>query len=253
MKKFLLSLAFCLSLPACADELANADALLARKAYPEAMRLYTKLGNAGNPVAQLRLGELYLNANAGSVDEDKAAQWLSKAATKGNADAGAALARLKTRAARRADIDYWTAKYDGADIVAGMPVCRVPRLPAMSKQNEEIDRIGAAIEKWQACYNTYAARLNDAGPLGKRMPADIAALLSPGEMAQAETRYTSTIQTMQEDARVSAKLALADIAAWRSATNAYVAEHNAIVQSGPSPERIRELEARKANYASGGK
>jgi TPR repeat protein len=249
MKKLLFSLAFCLSISAhaYADELANADALLTRKAYPEAMRLYTKLGNAGNPAAQFRLGEMYLDGSAGSVDEARAAEWFAKAAAKGNAGAAAALARTKARSARRSDIDFWLTKYDGSDIVANMPACKVPRLPAVSKQNEEIDRIGANIEKWQDCYNQYAARLNDAGPLDKRMPADIATLLTPAELAQAQTRYTDALQNLQENARVNAKLALADIAAWRNATNAYVSEHNAIVQSGPTPERQRELDARKAN------
>jgi hypothetical protein len=251
MKKILLCLAFSLALPSHADPLSDADALLARKAYPEAMRLYTKLGNAGNPAAQLHLGEMYLDGSAGSVDEAKAAEWFAKAAAKGNAGAAAALARTKARSARRADIDYWLTKYDGADIIADAPACKAPRLPAVSKQNEEIDRIGANIEKWQDCYNQYAARLNEAGPLDKRMPADIAALLTPAELAQAQTRYTGALQNLQESARVNAKLALADIAAWRNATNAYVSEHNAIVQSGPSPERSRELEARKANYTQG--
>ena len=37
-------------------------------------------------------------------------------------------------------------------------------------------------------------------------------------------------------------------AAWRSATEAYVKQHNAIVESGPSPERARDIEARRNNY-----
>jgi hypothetical protein len=249
MKKLLLSLTLCLALPAFADELADADRLLARKAIPEAMRLYTKLGNSGNPAAQQRLGELYLNGDAGQVDEAKAEAWFAKAAAKGNTGASAALERLKGRAAHRGEIDYWLKQYDGEDLRADGARCVVPRLPAVSKQNDEIDRIGAKIDKWQDCYNNHIATLNEAAPLDKRMPAGIAALLTPAETAAAAARFDSALAAAKDDARIGSKLVLADIAAWRSATNAYVAEHNAIVQSGPSPERARDIEARRSNYS----
>lgn len=249
MKTFLLCAALCVSLSAFADDLADANAHFARKAFPEAMQLYTKLGNAGNPAAQLRLGEMYLSGDAGQVDEAKAADWCAKAAAKGNAGARALQERLKQRAARRKDIDYWVARYDGADIRAELPGCAVPRLPAMSKQNDEIERLGAKIAKWQDCYNEHAVSLNAISGLDKRMPVEIAALLTPAELEQAEKRFASAKENMQEEARVSAKLALADIAAWRSATNTYVNEHNAIVAKLPSEERARDIEARKSNYA----
>jgi hypothetical protein len=46
---------------------------------------------------------------------------------------------------------------------------------------------------------------------------------------------------------------LADFAAWRDATEAYVAQHNEIVKGAPSAERQRDIEARKSNYAPTGK
>ena len=75
-----------------AAELAEADALFAKKAYPEALQKYTKLANAGNVMAQQHLGEMYFYGEAGAVDMDKAAQWFQKAAAKGNAVAIASLA-----------------------------------------------------------------------------------------------------------------------------------------------------------------
>jgi hypothetical protein len=56
-----------------------------------------------------------------------------------------------------------------------------------------------------------------------------------------------------EDAKVSSKLVLADFAAWRDATEAYVAQHNEMVKNAPSEERQRDLEARKNNYSPPGK
>ena len=49
---------------------------------------------------------------------------------------------MKQREARRADIDYWTTKYDGADLKSGQFRCVAPRIPAMSKVNEEINSVG---------------------------------------------------------------------------------------------------------------
>src|SRR5438067_433918 len=94
MKKVLaclLCLALGASALASADELADADALFAKKAYPEALQKYTKLANAGNATAQQHLGEMYFYGEAGAPDTDKAALWWGKAAARGNKVALAAL------------------------------------------------------------------------------------------------------------------------------------------------------------------
>jgi TPR repeat protein len=95
------TLLFCVALlaagAASADELADADALFAKKSYPEALQKYTRLANAGNPVAQQHLGEMYFYGEAGAVDMDKAALWFRKAAAKGNATAIASLDMMKQR------------------------------------------------------------------------------------------------------------------------------------------------------------
>src|SRR5689334_9642696 len=107
MKKIIL---LCAALVLCggalADELLEADALFAKKAYPEALQKYTKLANAGNVTAQQHLGEMYFYGEAGGVDMDRAALWWGKAAAKGNKVAIASLDMMKQRAARRAELDY---------------------------------------------------------------------------------------------------------------------------------------------------
>ena len=70
-----------------AGELDDAKALFEQKKYPEAMKLYTKLANAGNVEAQQNLGQMYWYGEAGEVDEAKATMWFTKAAAKGNKDA----------------------------------------------------------------------------------------------------------------------------------------------------------------------
>jgi hypothetical protein len=249
MKKIVFCLSLLLAGAAYADELADANALFQKKAYPQALQLYTKLANAGNAEAQLQLGQMYWYGEAGAVDEAKAEAWFRKSAAKGNKTAAAALEVMKQRVARRADIDYWLGKYDGADLKSGQFRCPAPRIPAISKDNEEIDAVSRRVQGWQDCYNGFVRNLNESAPLVKRIPADVSALMNQEELDKAKTYLDEVHARIAEDAKVSSKLVLADFGAWRSATDVYVAEHNAIVKAGPSAERQQDLEARKRNYA----
>ena len=218
------------------NELSGADALFAKKAYPEALQKYTKLANAGNPVAQQHLGEMYFYGEAGVVDMDKAAGWFRKAAAKGNATAIASLDMMKQREQRRAELDYWIEKYDGSDIRTDEYRCPAPRFPAQSRQNEEIDRYGARMKAWQDCYNRYVEHLNAETPLTKRIPADIRKLLTKAEMEKATAHLSAVQENLSENARIGAKMVVADFTAWRDATDAYISQHNAIVKNAPPPE-----------------
>ncbi len=230
MKKTL----FCLSLLLCgavhADELANANALVAKKSYPQALQLLTKLANAGNADAQYRLSELYAGSDAGPADPAKAEAWLQKAAAKGNKEALAAQERAKQRAARRVDIDYWLSQYDGSELKSGQYACPAPRFPELSKQTDEIERIGARMTQWEDCFNAFARNLNASAPLTQRIPKDVAALMTKDEMAKATAYLAGVHSRLATDAKVVSKLVLADFDAWNSATSAYVTEHNLIVK-----------------------
>ena len=244
---------FCLMLAwaglAAASELTDANALFDKKAYPQALQLYTKLGNAGNVEAQRRVGEMYFYGEAGEVDEAKAEPWLRKAAAKGEKTAVALLDLIAQRAAHRADIEYWTSKYDGADLRSGKFRCPAPRFPQISKLAEEVARVLDSLEAWQQCYNGFVDNLNANSPLTKRIPPEIAKMMNAKETAQAETHLAEVRDGVIEDARVNSKLVLAEFGVWRSATAAYVAEHNQIIKNLPSEERMRDIEARKNNYA----
>jgi TPR repeat protein len=230
MKKYL----FCLTLLLCgavqADDLSSANALFAKKEYPQALALFTKAANAGNVEAQQHLGEMYLYGEAGSIDMAKAEAWFKKAAAKGNKVALAALEMIKQRQLRKEDIAYWMSKYDGADLKTGKYRCPTPRIPAMSKVNEEISAVAAKVQAWQLCYNGFVENINASTPLTKKIPKDVADLMTKEEMV-AVTAYLESVQArIIEDARVSSKLLLADYAVWRDATDAYVAEHNQMVK-----------------------
>lgn len=216
-----------------AGELEDAKALFDQKKYPEALKLYTKLANAGNADAQQSLGQMYWYGEAGAVDEAKATMWFQKAAAKGNKVAAASLEVMKQRVERRADIEHWVSGYDGAELKSGKFRCPAPRIPAISKQTEEIERVSKAINNWQDCYNGFVNNLNAASPLSERIPADIAKLMNASELERAKTHLAQVQDNLSEEAKVGAKMVLADVAVWRTATEAYVAEHNAIVKKAP--------------------
>jgi TPR repeat protein len=249
MKKIVLCLSLLFAGAAHADELADANALFQKKAYPQALQLYTKLANGGNAEAQVALGQMYWYGEAGAVDDAKAEAWFRKAGAKGNKTAVAALEVMKQRVVRRTDIDYWISKYDGADLKSGQFRCPAPRIPTVSKINEEITAVATRVEAWQNCYNGFVNNLNEAAPLVKRIPPDVSTLMNQQELEKARVYLDEVHARIAEDAKVSAKLVLADFSVWRSATDAYVAEHNAIIKAGPSAERQQDIDARKRNYA----
>lgn len=164
------------------------------------------------------------------------------AATPPAADSGS-----DKRAARRADIDYWLKSYDGSEFTSGEYRCTPPRIPAISKENQEIDRVAANMDAWQECYNKAVKHFNATPSFVKLMPADVAALLTPEEMKQATERLQLVHDNVNEILKVSAELVLADFSAWRSATNAWVKEHNDIVKNAPTPEREHQLDERRQN------
>jgi TPR repeat protein len=248
MRKYLFGLAMLLAVTAHADELADANALFKKKAYPQALQIYTRLANSGNAEAQVQLAQMYWYGEAGAIDDAKADAWFRKAAAKGDKTAIAALEVMRQRVVRRADIDYWLGKYDGADLKSGQFRCPAPRIPSISKVNEEISAVAARVEAWQNCYNGFVRNLNEAAPLVKRIPPDVSALMNQPELEKAKAYLDEVLERIAEDAKVSAKLVLADYGAWRSATDAYVAEHNAIIKGAPSAERQQDIEARKRNY-----
>lgn len=231
-KLFLASLLLCGA--AFAGELEDANALFEKKDYAAALKIYTRLANAGNPEAQQALGQMYWYGEAGQVDEAKAEALFKKAAAKGNKVAIASLALMDQRVKRRKEIDYWISGYDGEDLKSGELRCVTPRIPAMSKINADIDRIGAAINTWQDCYNKYVTNLNAASPLTKRVPEDIRKLMKKDELERSNAHLEQLQANLSEEAKVSSKLILADFEAWRKATEAYVSEHNKMVKTNSS-------------------
>ncbi|UUZ47611.1 hypothetical protein LP420_31225 [Massilia sp. B-10] len=94
----------------------------------------------------------------------KAEALFKKSAAKGNKTAVVSLDMMRKREARKTDIAYWMSGYDGAELSSGQYRCPVPRIPAMSKINEEITAVSGKVNAWQECYNAFVVNLNDSAP-----------------------------------------------------------------------------------------
>lgn len=222
MKRLLCILLLAAVGSARADDLADASHLLQAKAYDKAFPLYQRLAEAGNPAAQMQLGEMYWFGEGTAPDLARARQWLERSAAAGNADAAADLVSLKRRETHGDEIAYWTTRYQGEDMVGGQFDCKRPELPTLSKTKAEIKDVSAQIDAWHACYNRFVANMNDALPPGKRIPPDTLGMMTPAEVAQAQRHLDQVYARLIKQAKLDAAGFTAQEAAWRKATETYV-------------------------------
>jgi len=75
------------ALPAAATPLDDALKVLEAGSNPKAIEVLTRIANDGNPLAQLRLGDLYFHGKGVTEDENMAIFWWKKSAASGNAEA----------------------------------------------------------------------------------------------------------------------------------------------------------------------
>jgi uncharacterized protein len=75
------------ALPVHAEPLQDGIEAIHRKDYPQALRLLEPLARAGNPIAQLRLGELHYHGHGVREDDAQARLWFERAARQGLAEA----------------------------------------------------------------------------------------------------------------------------------------------------------------------
>lgn len=211
---------------ASADELGDANRLLKDKAYDKAFPIYSRLAAAGNPEAQFRLGEMYWYGDGTATNLVAAKMWLQKAAATGHHDAQEDLAALKAREGRDADIAYWTTNYKGEDLTSGKFACPAPAIPKVSTTNGDIKTVSDAVATWQTCYNGFVANVNAALPPGKRIPDEVAALMTPHEMAAASAHLDQVYGGVIARAQATASTVAKERDAWQKATEQYVAAQN---------------------------
>lgn len=241
MKRFLLLCVFVLSTSARADELADANKLIEAKAYPQALALYAKLAQQGNPAAQFHLGEMYWYGEAGKVDVAEAAAWFGKAAAGGSKEAAAALATMRAHDARSKEIGYWTDSYEGADLSGGKARCDDPAIPPVSQDNVAIKQVNQRYELWSACYRDQVSKLSE--PPAKRIPADLAALMNQQEYDRAVARIDKAHARLASDTATQAQAVVASYQAWQAATKRYVEEQNKLTQLNAERDSQRRMDS----------
>jgi TPR repeat protein len=221
--------------------MSDAKKAMDNKDYATALKLYAKQDKAGNVEATYQLGTMYWYGEGGAIDLAKADQLFKKAAAKGNKHAAAALEVMRKRVERREEIAFWTDKYDGSELVSGKFRCPAPRIPPLSKNNDEIQAVAAKVEAWQNCYNAFVVNLNDQGPLAKRVPKDLWDVMNKQETEAALARIQEAHTRISEDAKASSSMILADFAAWRKATEVYVEQHNEVTKKSLEADKARSI------------
>lgn len=242
MRQYLFCLAMAVCGAAMADDLGDVNKLLESKSYPQAVAMLTRLSDAGNASAQLRLGQMYWYGEGVAVDRPRADALFAKAAAAGNKEAQSALGMTGARQQHLGDIAWWTSTYDGADLASGQLDCKAPAVPARSTTNQEIKATNDAINAWKACYNGFVKNLNDVYPVGKRIPGEIADLMTDAEMEQAKRRLTEVYARVGDKAKVSAEATLTAFDNWQKATEDWVRQQNL-----ETAQRLREAELARDN------
>ncbi|MES2151505.1 MAG: hypothetical protein V4508_17145 [Pseudomonadota bacterium] len=141
------------------------------------------------------------------------------------------------RTNRKADIAYYTSNFDGGDVNLN---CARPSIPPISKTNEEIVKVDANVQAWFTCYNGFVQTMNDALPAGKRIPADLVAIMRPDELNMARQRMDKAYGVLADEAQTVADAILAEHKSWRESTVAFATTTNA--------ETKKKLEARLIAY-----
>jgi TPR repeat protein len=245
MRKYIFCLALLAAGGALAEDLGDVNKLLDAKAYPQAIAMLVRLSDAGNASAQLRLGQMYWYGEGTAVDRARADALFAKAAAAGNQDAAGAMGLTAARQQHLADIEYWTAKYDGADLTSGAFNCPAPALPERSTTNEAIKATTDAVSGWKTCYNGFVRNLGDAMPAGKRIPAAVADVMTDVELERAKAHLGEVYGRAAASAKAGADRTLAAFASWQKSTDDYVHEQNAAraMQARDEVERRLKTEA----------
>ena len=243
------TLLFCMLLAAVglarADDLDTANKAFEAKDYPKALMLYNRLADGGNPEAQLRLGEMYWYGEGVALDRSKGDALFAKAAAAGNKEAAADLGLTAQRAQKAADIVYWTGGYTGADLTSGKFACQLPVLPSTTSSDQEILKLNKDMKAWRECYTGFVSNIGDSMPAGKRIPPDVAIVMSEAELQQAKVHLDKVYTAVLNKARTDSTASAAELDKWRTvveksveARNASTREHNLRMQEQQNQRAI---------------
>jgi len=143
MKKLIMAAALAAAAGAAlADDLADGIKAWEAQDFAKAHQLLGKAAAAGNPEAQLMVGEMYGFGEGVPEDAATAESWIRKAQAGGHKDAAESLNTLKQRGAHKQDIAYYISGYKGDEVRLEKYGCVKPVIPPVSgRSNPTIIRI----------------------------------------------------------------------------------------------------------------
>ncbi|MCU6500304.1 hypothetical protein LPN04_21140 [Rugamonas sp. A1-17] len=118
-----------------------------------------------------------------------------------------------SRLARQAEIEYYTSRYDGADIALARFNCKPPNIP-MRPATAGGPALTQALAAWHDCYDQFLANYNAALPVGKSIPADLADLMTDEEMGAAQALMSQVFVQVADEAKRQADAVTLAQSAW---------------------------------------
>ena len=203
-----------------ADDMADGIKAWETQDFTRAHQILGKLAAAGNPEAQLMVGEMYGFGEGVPEDMVKADEWLNKAKAGGNKDAAESLALMQQRRTRKQDIAYYVSSYKGDEVKLEKYNCVDPVFPEVSRTQVEIKEIRAKMDTWMACYQRFQTGLQAALPAGKAIPADVAKVMSLGELKQAREAMDKVYAQAGADGQEQGRKLIASHDEWAKRTMA---------------------------------
>ena len=223
MKKTLLALALtCMATAAFADDLGDAKKLFDKQDFKGALTAYTKLADAGNTEAQVLLAEMYWYGEAGKIDLANAEKWFRAAAAKGDPKAQGALKAMAARVARLPEIEKYSKNFTATDLAYENAKCARPAFPDASKTKREIRDVDAAYKQWADCHGAYVTRLNNAMPVEKGIPKDLADLMTEDDLNAAKAKMGQVYKDLAAQADMISNEVVAAQKKWQTDTVAYL-------------------------------
>ncbi|WBS04138.1 hypothetical protein OU994_07595 [Pseudoduganella sp. SL102] len=204
--------------PALGADLATAQKQWEAKQFSEAFRNFKVLAEGGESAAQLQLGEMYGFGEGTAEDPKQAEFWLNKALAAGQAEAKNSLALVQQRQRMKADIAAYTHNFTGQQLAYGSYGCVRPSIPEHSSTNADIARTNEAINKWRACYETFATRLNGALPVTNTIPPDIINVMNNDEFQRASTSIETVYARLAAEGQAVADQVAAENKSWADKT-----------------------------------
>ena len=177
---------------------------------------------AGDSDAMMRLGELYWYGDGLPLDRDKGDALFRRAAAAGNPGAAEALQRSGARQQRLAEIAYWTGGITARQLPGAEFDCKGPEFPTYSDIRVDAAKVVASYENYRTCYNSYVDKLFGDLPTVRRIPADLAALMSDDEFEQARVHVDALVASTVATLKQRSAPVLAERDRWVERSIAYI-------------------------------